>query len=200
MNLHITDAQSLALIDQEIANYQLSPAEYEIVRQIIYSTADFDYLNLLRCSADALFHGAAALAARTPIIVDVAMIQVSLVPLLQQTFCNPVYCCTTAVTRPPIKQTKAAWGLEILAKQHPNAIYVIGQDETALTNLVQLIDSKVIQPALAIATPPLFLNQKQKQWLKNCAIPCIYLDSRKGGAIVAASIINSLVALAWQAY
>ncbi|BAU66197.1 precorrin-8X methylmutase [Stanieria sp. NIES-3757] len=200
MNLHITDAQSLALIDQEISDHQLSPAEYEIVRQIIYSTADFDYLHLLRCSENALFHGAAAIAARTPIIVDVPMIQVSLVPLLQQTFCNSVYCCATAVTRPPTKQTKAAWGLENLAKQHPNAIYVIGQDQTALTTLVQLIDSKTIQPALAIATPPLFFNQEQKQWLENCAIPCIYLDSRKGGALIAASIIKSLVALAWQAY
>lgn len=200
MNWHITDAQSLALIDREIADHQLSPAEYEIVRQIIYATADFDYLDLLRCSSDALFHGAAAIAAKTPIIVDVAMIQVSLVPLLQQTFYNPVYCCTTTATRSTKEKTKAALGLEILAKQHQNAIYVIGQDETTLSNFIELTEQTKIQPALAIATAPLWQEQGQKQWLKNATFPCIYLDSRKGGAMIATSIIKSLVTLAWQTY
>jgi precorrin-8X/cobalt-precorrin-8 methylmutase len=200
MNWHITDVQSLAIIDQEITNHQLSPAEYEIVRQVIYSTADFEYLDLLRFSPDCLFQGAAALAARTSIVVDIPIIKVSIVPLLQQTFCNPVYCCTTAVTRPQIKQTKAAQGLGILAKQLPTAIYVIGQDQTVLTILVELIERQVIQPSLVIATPPLFLNQEKKKWLENSAIPLVSIDGRKGGALVAATIVKSLVALAWQVY
>ena len=46
MEWHITDAQSLAIIDNEIGEHSLSPAEYEIVRQVIYATADFEYKNL----------------------------------------------------------------------------------------------------------------------------------------------------------
>lgn len=41
MEWHVTDAQSLAIIDSEIENHVFSPAEYEIVRRVIYSTADF---------------------------------------------------------------------------------------------------------------------------------------------------------------
>jgi len=43
MEWHVTDAQSLAVIDREIGEHAFSPAEYEIVRRVIYATADFDY-------------------------------------------------------------------------------------------------------------------------------------------------------------
>ena len=41
MEWHITDAQSLSLIDQEVGEHSFSPAEYEIVRRVIYETADY---------------------------------------------------------------------------------------------------------------------------------------------------------------
>ncbi len=40
MEWHVTDAQSLGIIDREIGDHVLSPAEYEIVRRVIYTTAD----------------------------------------------------------------------------------------------------------------------------------------------------------------
>jgi precorrin-8X/cobalt-precorrin-8 methylmutase len=200
MDLHITDASSLAIIDRLVDNQQLSPAEYEIVRQVIYRTADFEYSSLLRFSKNVLTIGAAALAARTSIVVDVPAIQVSIVPWLQKTFGNPVYCCTTTNLRPQKRKTKAAWGLETLAKSHTDSIYVIGQDQTALTTLVELTQRKVINPTLAVVTAPVFVEQDMKQFLKAASIPSIYIDSSKGNAIVAATIINSLVNLSWQAY
>jgi len=200
MDLHITDASSLAIIDRLVDNQQLSPAEYEIVRQVIYRTADFEYSSLLRFSKNVLTIGAAALAARTSIVVDVPAIQVSIVPWLQKTFGNPVYCCTTTNLRPQKRKTKAAWGLETLSKNHTDSIYVIGQDQTALTTLVELIERKVINPTLAVVTAPVFVEQDMKKFLKTASIPSIYIDGSKGNAIVAATIINSLVNLSWQAY
>ena len=35
MEWHITDAQSLGMIDEEIGDHVFSPAEYEIVRRVI---------------------------------------------------------------------------------------------------------------------------------------------------------------------
>lgn len=201
MDLHITDASSLAIIDRQVDNNrQLSPAEYEIVRQVIYHTADFEYSSIVKFSKNVLTIGAAALAARTSIVVDVPAIQVSIVPWLQKTFGNPVYCCTTTNLRPQKRKTKAAWGLETLAKTHADSIYVIGQDQTALITLVELIEGKVINPSLAVVTAPVFLEQDLKKFLKAADIPSIYIDGSKGNAVVAATIINSLVNLAWQAY
>ncbi|MFQ3628014.1 MAG: precorrin-8X methylmutase, partial [Cyanobacteriota bacterium] len=57
MEWHITDAQSLRIIDREIGNHAFSPAEYEIVRRVIYATADFEYRDLIRFSEQALQAG-----------------------------------------------------------------------------------------------------------------------------------------------
>lgn len=200
MKLHISEVNALATIDLQIGFSQLSPSQYEIARQVIYQTADFEYVNLLRFDRDALNKGAAAIAARTSIIVDVPAIQVTTVPLLQQTFCNPVYCCITTLVKPQKLKTQAAWGLETLAKNHGSSIYVIGQDRGALETLAELTEKKFIKPALAIVTAPIFVEPQMKQWLKDTEIPSIYIDSPKGGSSIAAAILNSLVELTWQAY
>jgi precorrin-8X/cobalt-precorrin-8 methylmutase len=200
MKLHISEVAALATIDRQIDSSHLSPAESEITRQVVYQTADFEYANLLRFDRDALNKGAAAIAARTPLIVDVPAIQVSIVPQLQQTFCNPVYCCTTTNVRPQKLKTKAAWGLETLAKNHDQSIYIIGQDAGALATLAELTEKQFVKPSLAIVTAPVWLEPQMKQWLKDNKIPSIYIDSAKGGSLIATAIVNSLVELTWLAY
>ncbi|MEH2332895.1 precorrin-8X methylmutase [Nostoc sp.] len=201
MEWHVTDAQSLAIIDSEIGDHVFSPAEYEIVRRVIYATADFEYKSLIRFSERALQAGAAALAARTTIVVDVPMVQVGIAYDIQNTFANPVYCSMEALTRPQKEKTRAAWGIETLAKRYPEGIFVVGQAQTALTALVDLIEAEEIRPALIIATPVRFVNIDQaKKRLQDSLVPHITIDSRKGNAVVAAAIVDGLVDLAWQAY
>jgi precorrin-8X/cobalt-precorrin-8 methylmutase len=201
MEWHVTDAQSLAIIDREIGNHSLSPAEYEIVRRVIYSTADFEYKSLVRFSEQALQSGAAALAARSTIVVDVPMVQVGIAANIQNTFANPVYCSMDALTRPQKEKTQAAWGIETLAKRYPEGIFVVGQAQTALTSLADLIEAEEIRPALIVATPSGFVDvEEAKQRLADSLIPHIRIEGRKGNAVVATAIVNGLVDLAWQAY
>ncbi len=194
MNPHFTEASSLAAIDRQVNgnNQNISPAQYEIIRQVIYHTADFEYISLLKFSEDALSKGAASLKVSTPIVVDVPEIQVSIVPKLKKTFYNPVYCCATT-------NSKIASGLETLAKQHPKGIFIIGQSEIALTTLINLIESKTINPSLAIATAPIFIKPERKKF-SGSSFPRIYVDNYKGDATVASAILNSLVDLTWRAY
>ncbi|MBN3938501.1 precorrin-8X methylmutase [Nostoc sp. NMS9] len=201
MEWHVTDAQSLAIIDSEIGDHVFSPAEYEIVRRVIYATADFEYKSLIRFSERALQAGAAALAARTTIVVDVPMVQVGIAYDIQNTFANPVYCSMEALTRPQKEKTRTAWGIETLAKRYPEGIFVVGQAQTALTALVDLIEVEEIRPALIIATPVGFVNvDEAKERLQDSLVPHITIDGRKGNAVVAAAIVDGLVDLAWQAY
>lgn len=201
MEWHVTDAQSLAIIDREIGNHTFSAAEYEIVRRVIYATADFEYQHLIRFSERALQAGAAALAARTTIVVDAPMVQVGIAPHIQDTFANPVYCSMEAITRPQKEKTKAAWGIETLARRYPEGIFVVGQAQTALTTLVELIEAEEIRPALVIGTPAGFVEvDVAKSRLEDSLTPHIRIEGRKGSAVVAAAIINGLVDLAWQAY
>ena len=201
MEWHVTDAQSLAIIDREIGNHTFSAAEYEIVRRVIYATADFEYQHLIRFSERALQAGAAALAARTTIVVDAPMVQVGIAPHIQDTFANPVYCSMEAITRPQKEKTKAAWGIETLARRYPEGIFVVGEAQTALTTLVELIEAEEIRPALVIGTPAGFVEvDVAKSRLEDSLTPHIRIEGRKGSAVVAAAIINGLVDLAWQAY
>jgi precorrin-8X/cobalt-precorrin-8 methylmutase len=202
---HITDAQSLAIvdreIDREIENRKFSPAEYEIVRRVIYATADFEYYQRLQFSEGVLKTGAAALAARIPIIVDVLMVQFGIVPNLQKTFFNPVYCATQTITRPQKGKTQTEWGLLTLAQRYPEGVFVIGDSQTALFGLLKLIKEEQIKPTLVIATPASFVaGNAAKQRLRNSLVPNIFVDGRKGNAMVAVAILNGLVDLAWQAH
>lgn len=201
MEWHVTDAQSLAIVDSEIGETELAPAEYEIVRRVVYATADFEYQSLMQFSEKALQAGSAALAARTTIIVDVPMVQVGILPNLQKTFANPVYCGLETSTRPQKEKTQADWGVETLARRYPEAIFVIGQSQTALTGLVTLIEQAEIKPALVIGTPSGFIGvEAVKARLQKTSVPFISVGDRKGGSVVAVAIFNGLIDLAWQIY
>lgn len=201
MEWHVSDAESLALIDQEVGRHDLSPAEYEVVRRIIFATADFEYLHLIKFENEALQAGAAALAARTTIVVDEPMVKVGIALAVQNTFSNPVYCSTEAVTRPQREKTRSAWGLETLAHRYPEAIFVIGQSQTALASLVTLIRQREVAPALVIATPAGFVDVVEaKRELSESLIPHVRTEGRKGGPTVASAILDSMVDLAWHAY
>jgi precorrin-8X/cobalt-precorrin-8 methylmutase len=201
MEWHSTDAQSLAIIDREIGAHTFSPAEYEIVRRVIYETADFEYRHLIAFSERALQAGAAALAARSTIVVDVPMVQVGIAARIQKTFANPVYCAMEALTRPQKEKTQTAWGMQTLARRYPEAMFVIGQSQTALTALVELIEAEEIRPALVIGTPSGFVGADvAKERLQDSMISHIRINGRKGSAVVAVAILKGLVDLAWQAY
>ncbi len=201
MDWHATDAQSLAVIDRELGAHSFSPSEYEIVRQVIYATGDFDYKHLIHFSEHALQSGAAGLAARTTIVVDVPTVQAGLLKKVQSTFANPLYCATEAILRPQKDKTLAAWGLETLAHRYPEAIYIVGEAQTALATLIDLIERDEIRPALAIAAPAGFVDvDVLKERLHDSLVPHIRVDGRKGNAVVAAAIACALIDLAWQAY
>ncbi|MCS6812874.1 MAG: precorrin-8X methylmutase [Cyanobacteria bacterium] len=201
MEWHSTDAQSLAIIDQEIGDHSFSPAEYEILRRVIYATADFEYKSLIRFSEQSLQAGAAALAARTTIIVDAPMVQVGITPLIQATFANPVYCSMDALTRPQKEKTRIAWGIETLAQRYPEGIFVVGQAQTALATIVEMIEQEAIRPALVIGATAGFIDADVlKDRLRDSLVPHIRIDGRKGSSVVAVAILEGLIELAWEAY
>ena len=201
MEWHVSDAQSLRVIDREIGNHMFTPSEYELVRRVIYATADFEFASLIHFSEHALTSGAAALAARTTIVVDVPMVQVGVAPPIQETFVNPVYCSMDALTRPQKGKSKTAWGIETLAKRYPEGIFVVGESQTALEALIELVEAGEVRPALIIASPAGFLDvDVLKNRLDESMVPNIRIAGQKGNPVLAVAIMNGLIDLAWQAY
>jgi precorrin-8X/cobalt-precorrin-8 methylmutase len=200
MEWNVLSAQNLAVIDQEIGEQKYSLAEGEIIRRVVYATADLEYKSLLSFSHKPLKTGSAALAARTAIITDVPMVQVGIISELETTFSNPVYCVQEITPPSPSKNPKLGT-LHSLAKRYPNGIFIVGQNQYILPELLQLVEAKEINPALIIATPPSFVDWETiNNQLKNTNIPHIRVNSAKGGVNVAVAIFNGLIDLAWIAY
>ena len=196
-----TDAQNLAVIDRKIGEHGFSPAEYEIVRRVIYATADFEYKSLIRFSQRALQSGAAALAARSTIVVDVPMVQGGITPQIQTTFANPVYCSMEGVKHPQKGKTNTAGSMETLARRYGEGIFVLGESQSSLKTLVKLIEAEEIRPALVIGTPSGFVGADgAKKRLQDTMTSHIRTDGYKGNPVVAVAIVRGLVDLAWQAY
>lgn len=185
-----TDANSLLAIDREVGKHNFSPSEYEIIRRVIYETGDFDYLSHLQFSDRALNAGAAALAARTAIVVDLPLIQTAIAPVAQNRFANPIYS--------PWEHHRS-YTLPVLAKRYPEAIFVIGKDQRALSTFLDLRDKEDIKPALAVITSPKLIKLDEiEATLEALTIPNIRVIGRKGNAGAAVGIVHGLIDLAWQ--
>jgi precorrin-8X/cobalt-precorrin-8 methylmutase len=200
MEWHKADLQSLAVIDNQIGSHSLSPAEYEIVRQVIHNTADYEYQHLIRFSDLALQAGASAIANRLPIIVDSPVVMAGIMPKVSATFANPVFCAAEAITRPQHERSIIAWGMEALFRRFPEAIAVVGESAPALETILNLADKEEIEPALIIGVSSSFIIDRDiKQRLHKSLFPNISTEGYKGNALVAIAIVNVLLDLAWEA-
>ena len=191
--------QSFAIIDQEIGQHNLSALEYIIARRVIRSTADFEFIKLLRFSPKSITIGIKALQENTPIITDVTMVKQGIMNLVSKTFNNPIITAVEKVQHPLPGKTRTETGLLSCYQQYPHGIYVIGNAPTALLALCQQIKERKVKPSLIIGVPVGFVSVlESKAMLAKINVPQIRVEGRKGGSSVAAAIINALLILAWK--
>ncbi len=197
MDWHPATARALAELDRDLRpGSDLSPALYEVARRIVHATGDPTLVSQLQISKSVLSAGAAALSARCTIVVDVPAIQVALMPTIQGSFANPVYCALEAITRPQRQRPRVASGMETLAQRYPKGIYVIGESANALESVIGLLKKQLIDPALIIATPPgAGEAMAVKNSLRNTATSWISLEGSRGGTAIATALMDALIEL-----
>ena len=189
--------QSFAIIDGEVGSHQLNPAEYAIAQRVIHATADFEYLQLLRFSPDAINSGITAIKSGVPIITDVTMVKQGIRSLVARTFNNPIIAAIDLAPTADPRRTRTETGLLKCCSQYPEAIYVIGNAPTALLALCEQISHAKTTPSLVIGVPVGFVSViESKQALAQLNVPQIAIKGRKGGSPAAASILNALLILA----
>ncbi|MGK7930063.1 MAG: cobalt-precorrin-8X methylmutase [Microcystaceae cyanobacterium] len=195
--IHPITRESFAIIDCEVGKHSLTPSEYAIVRRVIHATADFEFLNLVSFSEQAITQGIQALSQKTPIITDVTMVKQGIITLVQKTFNNPVITAIEQVNQAETGKTRTETGMVRCLEQYPQGIYVIGNAPTALLALCQGIINQSLQPALIIGAPVGFVSVlESKEQLKKVSVPQIRVNGRKGGSAVASAILNELLVLA----
>ncbi len=191
--------ESFKIIDSEIIEHNFTEAEYQIARRVIHSTADFDYLELLKFKHNAIAFGISGIKKQVPIVTDVNMVKQGIKSMVGKTFNNEVISAIEQAKIAESGKTHTETGLLKCWSKYPEGIYVIGNAPTALLALCDRISTTNITPTLVIGVPVGFVSViESKQALAKLNIPQIITTGRKGGSPVAAAIVNALCVLAWE--
>jgi precorrin-8X/cobalt-precorrin-8 methylmutase len=191
--------QSMEIIEKEIGAHHYTGSEWQIVRRVIHSTADFDFArqNRMIFHKDALKNGLDALHSGKNIIVDVNGIIGLLNKQNLEDFKNKVVCdiaspiVVSEATR--LNKTRAQVAMRMRTNEMNDGIVVIGNAPTALLEVIQMVREGATSPKLIVGIPVGFVcASESKEELQTIDVPYITNVGRKGGTPCAAAIINAL--------
>lgn len=195
------EAESFRIIEEELGPHSFSPEEFNIVRRVIHATADFEFAKNIVFHPEAIRRGIEAIRGGCDFVVDVAMIQAGVSKPALAAFGGQVFSYITDddVIEEAKREgyTRAIASMRKAARLLPRAVYAIGNAPTALFEVVHLIESGQMAPALVVGVPVGFVSAvESKEALIDGGYPHIAARGRKGGTPVAVSILNALLSLA----
>ncbi len=197
------EEKSMEIITQELGEIQLNEKEAPIIKRVIHTTADFDYVDNLRFSDGAIDVLQEAIRNGVSIVTDTQMAKAGINKKRLEEFGGRVYCFMSdhdvadearerGITRAAVSMEKAARMLEPM-------IFAIGNAPTALIRLHELMREGRIHPVAIIGVPVGFVNVVEaKELIIADEIPSIVARGRKGGSNVAAAICNALIYTAYD--
>ncbi|HSL61304.1 MAG TPA: precorrin-8X methylmutase [Desulfotignum sp.] len=197
------EALSFQIIEKEAGNHGFDETHWPVVRRVIHTSADFEYIRTIRFGNHAVEKGISAIQNGCDIVTDTNMARVGIRTKEIAHFGGTVSCL---MTDPGVAKQAAAHGttralaaVDLAAGRMGNAIYVVGNAPTALLRLIELIREGTAAPALVIGLPVGFVNAAEsKLELLVLDIPYITNEGRKGGSNVAAAVVNALAILAYD--
>nr|WP_319392332.1 precorrin-8X methylmutase [uncultured Desulfobacter sp.] len=203
MKPHEIEAKSFAIIDAEAGPHNFDPDEWQIVRRMIHTTADFEYMDMVRISDNALAAGVNAIRNGCTVITDTNMARTG---IRKEPLAKFGGRCECFMADPQVGAlakergvTRARVAVEKAASMMENGIYVVGNAPTALLHLLEMIKRKEAHPALVVGLPVGFVNAAEsKAALMETNVPYISNVGRKGGSNVAASVINAIALIAGE--
>lgn len=193
---------SMAIISRELeARGVVLPQETAaVVKRVIHTTADFEYVETLRFTPDAVAHGVRAMR-NGVIVTDTNMAYAGISKPTLARLHGEAHCF---MAEPFIAEaarekgtTRAAAAMEWTLEKYPGAILAVGNAPTALLRITELLEEGK-RPALVIGVPVGFVNvvESKERMLEACRrhhVPAIVAMGRKGGSNVAAAICNALL-------
>lgn len=193
------EATSMRMIESELP-HPLDPVLAPIIKRVVHTTADFDYVDTLAFSPGVVAHALDALRRGATIVTDTMMAQSG----INRTALSALGCRTRCYMAEPATAalatangtTRATASMERALELPDPVVFAIGNAPTALVRLHDLIAGGRLQPALIIGVPVGFVNVvPAKQLIMDSGVPYIVNRGRKGGSNVAAAIVNALMYL-----
>lgn len=192
------EKRSFEIITEELGERVLDPKQAPVIKRVIHTTADFDYVDNLVFSPGVMELAWEALRQGTPIITDTNMGKAGINKKRLEKVGSSVYCFMAdedVAQNARLHQTTRAYAsMDKAADLGLNGIFAIGNAPTALVRLHELMKEGRIKPKLIIGVPVGFVNVVQaKELILSDDVPYIIARGRKGGSNVAAAICNALL-------
>ena len=192
------ERRSMELIEEGLGGRTLDPLQAPIIKRVIHTTADFDYLDNLVFSDHAVELGLEALRQGASILTDTEMAKAGINKAALASLGGEIYCFMgDEETRQMAKKnqtTRAVASIERAATLDCPLIVAIGNAPTALLRICELIRQGRFSPKLVIGVPVGFVNViESKEEILHTEVPFIVARGRKGGSTVAAAICNALL-------
>lgn len=192
------EKRSFEIITQELGAIQLDPAVEPVVKRVIHTTADFDYVNTLCFSENAVQHIAQAIREGACIVTDTQMAKSGINKKTLAKYGGEVFCFMSDEDVAEIARkngtTRAVASMDKAARIGKPIIFAIGNAPTALVRIYELIEEGMLAPKGIIGVPVGFVNVVEaKELILETSVPYIVARGRKGGSNVAAAICNAIL-------
>lgn len=191
------ERRSFEIIESELP-HEIDGEVKSVVKRVIHTTADFDYVDNLYFSKNAVNIIKDAIKNGADIVTDTHMAKSGINKKRLAFFGGEAHCfmsdADVAECAKKNGTTRAAASMEKAAKMKKNVIFAIGNAPTALIKLYELIKEGRVEPIAIIGVPVGFVNVVQaKELIMTAGVPCIVARGRKGGSNVAAAVCNALI-------
>lgn len=189
---------SMAIIGREMGDWAGPAENLPVLKRVIHTTADFDFVRNLLFSPKAVRLGREALRRGVTVVTDTAMAAAGIGKPATARWGVSVVC---RMADPDVRDealrrgvTRAVVSMERAAAETPDAIFAIGNAPTALIRLCELVREGAARPSLVVGVPVGFVNVvESKEMLVATDVPYIAAMGRKGGSPVASAVVNALL-------
>lgn len=197
------EAESFRRIEALVGAHNLPPAVWFVVRRMIHTAADLDYLQTVRVHPEAIAAGVEALRQGKPLFTDTRMLLAGIAGGRLDRLGVKPFCLMAdpEVAKEAVRQgtTRAAAALEAALPRLAGGVVAIGNAPTALLRLLELLEAGAPPPALVVGLPVGFVNAAEaKELLNRQHYPFITALGPKGGSAVAAAVVNALAIMALE--
>lgn len=194
------EKRSFDIISHELSEMQITlPADQEMItKRVIHTSADFDYIQTLKYSKDAVAIAKRLISEGADIVTDTNMALSGINKKYLAKFGGQAHCFMAddevALIAKEKKTTRAAVSMEFASRIDKPVIFAIGNAPTALIELYDMIEKGIYKPAFVIGVPVGFVNvEAAKELIMETGVPYIVNVGRKGGSNIAAAICNALI-------
>ncbi|AUN15702.1 cobalt-precorrin-8 methylmutase [Paraclostridium sordellii] len=187
------------IIDEIRPDYKFkNEIEEKIIKRAIHTTADFEYLDILKISEEAVEKLVNGLKNKATIYTDTNMALSGINKRKLEALGCKYKCFVSDEEVAKLAKekgiTRSMAAVEVASREEGKKIFVLGNAPTALYKVIEMSNNSQLDVEAVVGVPVGFVGaEESKDELAKTDIPYIISKGRKGGSNLAAAIINAIL-------